>query len=178
MADVPDSKSGPRKRVWVQVPPSVLKRSQSGSTSSCRRLERTRRRPPTPARPPACASRCKCLARCALTGVAPVGRIGVEVEHDPARRRSYPACRTGLPVGRQFLGCVGAPRRPEGGRSGGASRSRAGTAAEYPDAGCAVSAERSSQTAALLPEVLRRPLEDGETALSHLRVHGALAEPL
>jgi hypothetical protein len=24
MADVPDSKSGPRKRVWVQVPPSVL----------------------------------------------------------------------------------------------------------------------------------------------------------
>ena len=25
MADVPDSKSGPRKRVWVQVPPSVLK---------------------------------------------------------------------------------------------------------------------------------------------------------
>ena len=25
MADAPDSKSGPRKRVWVQVPPSVLK---------------------------------------------------------------------------------------------------------------------------------------------------------
>jgi hypothetical protein len=24
MADAPDSKSGPRKRVWVQVPPSVL----------------------------------------------------------------------------------------------------------------------------------------------------------
>ena len=28
MADAPDSKSGPRKRVWVQVPPSVLKRVQ------------------------------------------------------------------------------------------------------------------------------------------------------
>jgi hypothetical protein len=25
MADVPDSKSGPRKGVWVQVPPSVLR---------------------------------------------------------------------------------------------------------------------------------------------------------
>ena len=25
MADVPDSKSGPRKGVWVQVSPSVLK---------------------------------------------------------------------------------------------------------------------------------------------------------
>ena len=25
MADAPDSKSGPRKRVWVQVPPSVLR---------------------------------------------------------------------------------------------------------------------------------------------------------
>ncbi len=24
MADAPDSKSGPRKRVWVQVPPPVL----------------------------------------------------------------------------------------------------------------------------------------------------------
>ena len=24
MADAPDSKSGPRKRVWVQVPPSVV----------------------------------------------------------------------------------------------------------------------------------------------------------
>ena len=29
MADAPDSKSGPRKRVWVQVPPSVLRRPRS-----------------------------------------------------------------------------------------------------------------------------------------------------
>ena len=33
MADAPDSKSGPRKGVWVQVPPSVVTVSGSGSVS-------------------------------------------------------------------------------------------------------------------------------------------------
>jgi hypothetical protein len=28
MADAPDSKSGPRKGVWVQVPPSVIKQDK------------------------------------------------------------------------------------------------------------------------------------------------------
>src|ERR1700687_6128965 len=38
MADAPDSKSGPRKRVWVQVPPSALDRTRTYGDSCERHL--------------------------------------------------------------------------------------------------------------------------------------------
>jgi hypothetical protein len=41
MADVPDSKPGPRKRVWVQVPPSVL--PSQGKSQTSRSSERQER---------------------------------------------------------------------------------------------------------------------------------------
>jgi sulfite reductase alpha subunit-like flavoprotein len=36
LADAPDSKSGPRKRVWVQVPPSVLSRRAANQADRMR----------------------------------------------------------------------------------------------------------------------------------------------
>jgi hypothetical protein len=40
MADAPDSKSGPRKRVWVQVPPSVLANCVGSALFATRHIAR------------------------------------------------------------------------------------------------------------------------------------------
>ncbi len=42
VADVPDSKSGPRKRVWVQVPPSLLNRLRHPNPPKDVRAQRLR----------------------------------------------------------------------------------------------------------------------------------------